>query len=187
MQERIKYKMYKKYIIISFFIIAQHCSSADKLKNVLFIMIDDLKPMIGAYGYSDVVTPNIDRLAEKGNGFFKCALSASIMWALPVSMLTGMYPDSIGIYGMGNNKYKMQDMHPNILTLPQHFKNLGYNTIGTGKIFDPRNVEDDWHGPQDAVSWTTFFGKNPYNSNTGGPIFGGHYHNPELKEISFKD
>ena len=30
-------------------------SSADKLKNVLFIMIDDLKPMIGAYGYSDVV------------------------------------------------------------------------------------------------------------------------------------
>ena len=186
MQERIKYKMYKKYIIISFFIIAQHYSSADKLKNVLFIMIDDLKPMIGAYGYSDVVTPNIDRLAERGMVFLNAHCQQALCGPSRVSMLTGMYPDSIGIYGMGNNKYKMRDMHPNILTLPQHFKNLGYNTIGTGKIFDPRNVEDDWHGPQDAVSWTTFFGKNPYNSNTGGPIFGGHYHNPELKRLASK-
>ena len=149
-------------------------------------MIDDLKPLIGAYGYSDVVTPNIDRLAEKGMVFLNAHCQQALCGPSRVSMLTGMYPDSIGIYGMGNDKYKMRDMHPNILTLPQHFKNLGYNTIGTGKIFDPRNVEDDWHGPQDAVSWTTFFGKNPYNSNTGGPIFGGHYHNPELKRLASK-
>ena len=108
MQERIKYKMYKKYIIISFFIIAQHYSSADKLKNVLFIMIDDLKPMIGAYGYSDVVTPNIDRLAEKGMVFLNAHCQQALCGPSRVSMLTGMYPDSIGIYGMGNNKYKMR-------------------------------------------------------------------------------
>ena len=52
----------------------------------------------------------------------------------------------------GGGKYKLREMHPDILTLPQHFKNNGYATIGTGKIFDPRNVEDDWHGPQDAIS-----------------------------------
>ena len=94
-------------------------------------MIDDLKPMIGAYGYSDVVTPNIDRLAEKGMVFLNAHCQQALCGPSRVSMLTGMYPDSIGIYGMGNNKYKMRDMHPNILTLPQHFKNLGYNTIGT--------------------------------------------------------
>ena len=41
-------------------------------------------------------------------------------------------------------------------------------TLGTGKIYDPRNVEDDWNGPQDVIAWTKFFGKNPYNEKTGG-------------------
>ena len=69
-------------------------------------MIDDLKPMIGAYGYSDVVTPNIDRLAEKGMVFLNAHCQQALCGPSRVSMLTGMYPDSIGIYGMGNNKYK---------------------------------------------------------------------------------
>ena len=29
-----------------------------------------------------------------------------------------------------------------------------------------------------------FFGKNPYNTLVGGPIYGGHYHDSNLKELS---
>ena len=36
-----------------------------KLKNVLFIAVDDLRTELGAYGHSQVVTPNFDSLASK--------------------------------------------------------------------------------------------------------------------------
>ena len=35
------------------------------LKNILFIAVDDLKPMINSYGYDDMITPNIDNIASK--------------------------------------------------------------------------------------------------------------------------
>jgi arylsulfatase A-like enzyme len=37
--------------------------------NVLFIPIDDLKPMLACYGNDVIKTPNIDRLAERGMVF----------------------------------------------------------------------------------------------------------------------
>ena len=35
-----------------------------KRRNVLFIAVDDLKPLIGAFGSSEVHTPHMDRLAK---------------------------------------------------------------------------------------------------------------------------
>lgn len=152
-------------------------------KNVLFIAVDDLKPLLGCYGYDYPKTPNIDALARSGTVFLNAHCQQAVCGPSRVSILTGYYPDTTGIYGMGSARYKLRKMHPDILTLPQHFKNNGYTTVGTGKIFDPRNVEDDWHGPQDAPSWTKFFGTNPYNRSTGGPQ-AGHYHDPEVIHLA---
>jgi iduronate 2-sulfatase len=44
-----------------------------KPMNVLFIPIDDLKPVLGCYGNQMVKTPNIDRLAERGTVFLNNA------------------------------------------------------------------------------------------------------------------
>lgn len=35
-------------------------------RNVLFIVVDDLRPALGCYGDKRAITPNIDRLASKG-------------------------------------------------------------------------------------------------------------------------
>ena len=185
MLENIFSKHWKKYAVL--FLLFGLCETeAAKKRNVLFIAVDDLKPLLGCYGVDYAITPNIDKLADAGTVFLNAHCQQALCGPSRVSLLTGRFPDSIGIYGMGGGKYKMREMHPDILTLPQHFKNNGYATIGTGKVFDPRNVEDDWQGPQDKISWTAFFGKNPYNSQSGGPIFGGHYHDPALKELAAK-
>ena len=42
--------------------------SANK-PNILFIAVDDLKPIIGAYGNTFIKTPNLDRLASRGTTF----------------------------------------------------------------------------------------------------------------------
>lgn len=34
-------------------------------KNIVFIIVDDLRPALGCYNDSKAFTPNIDRLAEK--------------------------------------------------------------------------------------------------------------------------
>ena len=133
---------------ISIFLALGCLAVSAKQKNVLFIAVDDLKPLLNCYGDDFAVTPNIDKLAEAGTVFQNAHCQQAVCGPSRVSLLTGYYPDTTGIYGMGGGKYKLREMHPDILTLPQHFKNNGYATIGTGKIFDPRNVEDDWHGPQ---------------------------------------
>ncbi|MAW39539.1 MAG: sulfatase [Kiritimatiellaceae bacterium] len=155
-----------------------------KKKHVLFIAVDDMKPLVNSYGYEEVLTPNMDKLANAGTVFSNAHCQQALCGPSRVSMLSGFYPDTIGIYGMGGGRYKFRNMYPDMVTLPQHFRNNGYTTIGTGKIFDPRNLNDDWHGVQDEDSWTAFFGKNPFNKQTGGPIVGGHYHDPALKELS---
>ena len=152
-------------------------------RNVLFIAVDDLKPLLNSYGFSHVRTPHIDRLAASGTVFLNAHSQQAVCGPSRVSLLTGFFPDTLGIYGMGSEKYKLRHKYPDILTLPEYFKENGFITLGSGKIFDPRNLNDDWQGPQDAVSWTRFFGKNPYNSKIGGPILAGHYHDPALQAL----
>ena len=38
--------------------------SKSKKKNVLLIVVDDLRPAIGIYGDRQAITPNLDRLGE---------------------------------------------------------------------------------------------------------------------------
>ena len=42
-----------------------------KKPNILMIAIDDLKPMLGCYGETRIITPNIDALAARGTVFLK--------------------------------------------------------------------------------------------------------------------
>src|SRR5690606_40882401 len=44
-------------------------SAQEKKPNILFILVDDLRPAIGAYGDPVAITPNIDKLAAQGFRF----------------------------------------------------------------------------------------------------------------------
>ncbi len=115
--------------------------------NILFISIDDLRPVIGAYGDPVAVTPNMDRLAESGTLFKRAYVQQAVCNPSRASMLTGLYPDQIGIWDLRTHFRKN---NPDIVTLPQFFKKQGYHTRETGKIFhDPEHTKDpaSWSGP----------------------------------------
>ncbi len=175
-------KQTERMIMVAAAFLGLSCLASAKPKNVLFIAVDDLKPILNCYGSEEAITPNIDKLAATGTVFLNAHCQQALCGPSRVSLLTGLYPDTLGIYGW----QKLRKMYPEMVTIPQHFKNNGYNTIGTGKVYDPRNVEGDWGGPQDKIAWTTFFGTNPYNAQTGGPIVAGHYHDAALKTVSAK-
>jgi arylsulfatase A-like enzyme len=57
----------------------------------------------------------------------------------------------------------MRDVNPNVLTIPQYFKDEGYQTAATGKIFDYRCV--DGRLPHDAPSWSIPYRLAPKNED----------------------
>jgi choline-sulfatase len=117
--------------------------------NVLFLCVDDMKDWVNCLGGYEgkVHTPNIDRLSERGVLFTnahcvspKCAPSRA-------AILTGMRPSTTGLYDNGH--WWLPNL-PNVVTIPQHFRNHGYRVAGAGKIFHhtagnhPPNQWDDF-------------------------------------------
>ncbi len=100
--------------------------------NVLFIAIDDLRPALGCYGDETAVTPNIDRLARRGTLFNRAYCQQAVCSPSRLSLLTGRRPDTIRVWDL---KTHFRDALPDVVTLPQHFKNHGYRARGIGKIF----------------------------------------------------
>lgn len=115
--------------------------------NVLFIAVDDLKPALGCYGDRYAVTPNIDSLAGRSTVFTSCYCQQAVSAASRASLLTGVRPDSTRVWDL---KTHIRDMNPDILTLPEYFRINGYETAGTGKIYDGRSVDKK----QDSLSWS---------------------------------
>jgi len=130
-----------------------YCMQAPRPKpNVLFIAVDDLKPLLGCYGRARVKSPNIDRLASSGMVFLNGHCQQAVCGPSRASLLTGLRPDTTEVWDL---KTRMRDIIPDILTLPQHFKNNRYRVEGMGKIFDGRCC-DGW-GSQDRRSWSVPF------------------------------
>ena len=118
----------------------------DKKPNILFIAVDDLKPIMGCYGNKLIKTPNIDRLAKMGTMFSNNYCQQSVCGPTRASLMTGMRPDHTKVWDL---KTQMRDVNPDIVTLPQYLLTQGYNAVGTGKIFHPSSAIKKI----DPVSW----------------------------------
>ncbi|WP_051313044.1 sulfatase [Sporocytophaga myxococcoides] len=156
-----KFRFIQNAILLLMVALCHSAYSQKKKYNVLFIAIDNLRPQLGCYGFSNVKSPNIDKVASEGVVFEKAYCQQALCSPSRTSLLTGLNPDVTGIITIGPH---FRDSLPNIVTLPQHFKNNGYFTQGFGKIFhggldDPRS----WSVPHDQ-------GKNPRYAPEGQAI-----------------
>ncbi len=123
--------------------------NAESRKNVLFIAADDLRPQLGCYG-ANVLTPNLDALAKRGMVFKRAYCQAAVCRASRLSLLTGRRPDTTRIFTNGGPLFRTHA--PDWVTLPQHFKNHGYQSQSLGKIFHGAfQVRNKWN---DAKSWS---------------------------------
>ena len=100
--------------------------------NVLFLAVDDLKPMIGAFGDPIIQTPNMDRLAATGISFANAHCQYAICNASRVSVMTGLRTDTTKTWQL---ETKFRQTVPNVVTLPEYFRANGYTTKGIGKIY----------------------------------------------------
>lgn len=122
----------KKLLIASVMLVSGLCSGADNSKpNVLFIAVDDLRPVLGCYGASEVISPNMDKLASKSVVFSKAYCSVPTCGASRASLFTGLQPTAQRFV---DYKTTIDKDAPDVPTLPQVFKEAGYTTLSYGKI-----------------------------------------------------
>ena len=126
----------------------QATEQATERPNVLFIAVDDMRVELGCYGHSVVQSPNIDKLAQRGTLFELAYCQQAVCNPSRASLLTGLRPSTLRIWDLPTH---FRQRFPEIVTLPQHFKNNGYHTENVGKIFHNWR-QDDYKG--DAPSWS---------------------------------
>lgn len=147
-----KFKLNRYLIIfINSLLLMISCNEANqkegstvKKPNILFIIVDDLRPELGCYGHSEMITPNIDELAKNGIKFTNSFSNVPVCGASRASLLTGIYPTRSKFL----NYDSRADMDsPDAVALHDHLGKHGYSTYSIGKVF---------HKAQDhADKWTT--------------------------------
>jgi arylsulfatase A-like enzyme len=125
-----------------------------KKQNVLFVAVDDLRPALGCAGDPHAKTPNIDKLAARGTVFTRAYCQQAVCSPSRSSLLTGRRPDTTKVYDLVTHFRKAL---PDIVTLPQHFKNQGYYVHGIGKIYHGGyNDEASWSVPWEGTKGRNF-------------------------------
>ncbi len=144
---------------LSLFIVNVLTAQGTAQPNIIFIFSDDLKTITNAIGGgSQIIAPNIQRLADRGVTFDRACANATVCGPSRASVFTGVLPATSGHFGyrMGTNSWENNPVLSQTTTMFSHLKNNGYKVYGLGKIFH-RSADN----PADF---------NALNTNNPGPI-----------------
>lgn len=118
--------------------------------NILFIAVDDLKPLIRAYGDHIAITPGMDRLAREGMTFQNCYVQQAICGPTRASILTGMRPDKTKVWDLDTD---FRQVNPNAVSIPEYFIRNGYESAGVGKIYHESSIGAGHDAPSWSIPW----------------------------------
>lgn len=114
--------------------LATHTLCADAASpNVVIIFTDDQGyGDIGCFGAKGYKTPNLDRMAKQGRKFTDFYVAQAVCGASRVALLTGCYPNRLGMFGAPGPNAK-HGIHPDEILIPELLKARGYATGMFGK------------------------------------------------------
>ena len=143
-------------------------------KNVLFLIVDDLRTELNCYGVKYMKTPNIDRLAAQGVMFENAYCNVPVSGASRASLFSGLRP--------GNTRYwdvnaEIDREAPGTVTLPQYFRENGYITISNSKVIHGKNDARErswdkvWKPKLKSATWRDYLGEEnlAVEKRRGGP------------------
>lgn len=97
--------------------------------NILVFIADQLRAdHLGAYGNTEVRTPNLDRLAEKSMVYDAAHVANPTCMPNRASLLTGRWPSSHG------TQYNGIPLNPDASTFVRQLRGCGYRTAAVGKL-----------------------------------------------------
>ncbi|HBU58928.1 MAG TPA: hypothetical protein DEB48_03700 [Verrucomicrobiales bacterium] len=132
----------KKILIFAMVLSFAQITWAVSRPNVILIICDDLNDYIQGFGgHPQAKTPNILRLAHSGVTFTQAHCNIPICGPSRASLFTGIYPHNSGCFGF--TKWDGYEVLKNSRTMMDHFRENGYQTLGTGKLMH-HMVRQEW-------------------------------------------
>jgi arylsulfatase A len=130
-------KISLRLVFVLYFVLAMGlaygAAASEKLPNVVIIYADDMGyGDLHCYGAKDIKTPNLDRLAKQGRRFTSFHVAQAVCSASRAALLTGCYPNRIGIHGALGPNAKV-GISSNETTIAEMLKKRGYATGMAGK------------------------------------------------------
>lgn len=151
-----------KYILTWFLLMAQVLliKAAEK-PNVIIIYTDDQGTAdLGCYGTTDIHTPHIDSLAQRGVRFEQMYAPSAICSASRAGLLTGRFPARAGVPGNVSSMEGEPGMPSSQVTIAEVLREAGYVTGHIGK----------WHLGYDAQTMPNAQGFDYSWGHMGGCI-----------------
>jgi arylsulfatase A-like enzyme len=142
-----------KIAILLLCIIYFKANAQQEKPNILFIAIDDMNDWTGFLGgHPQAITPNLDKIAERGVNFTNAHTAAPGCSPSRNALLYGIEPFNSGLYPFYDSDIHRQ-LNKEYTSLPKLLKDNGYVTFGAGKIH---------HAPiDDSGEWSDYFKSKP--------------------------
>ena len=146
--------MLKRIIYLIILLVIFSCEKNNNSPNIVFILADDLGyGDLSSYGSETIETINIDKLADDGVKLTSYYAAQPVCSASRAAILTGAYPNRIGIYNAFGPTSDSGISHDEY-TLAEMLKDNGYKTgifgkwhLGSKKEFFPTNHGfDEFYG-----------------------------------------
>ena len=146
----------------------------DARPNILWLVAEDLSPVLPPFGDSTVVTPNISRLAAEGIRYTNVFSPSGVCAPSRAAIATGMYPSHIGAHHMrngGRKKYLPEEIIPYEALPPagvkmhsEYLRRLGY--------YCTNNSKEDYQFRKLVTAWDESSAKAHWrNRKPGQPFF----------------
>jgi arylsulfatase A-like enzyme len=137
-----------------------------KKPNVIILFSDQHnKDVMGFEGHPDVLTPNLDKLARQSVVFDRAYCSVGICAPSRSSLMTGIYPRTLGLLSNSERTTVMEEVVP----LASVFRQNNYRTFAFGKRHTHGAVDAGWDVQQSHLcdetpgnSYTEWVEKNGY-------------------------
>ncbi len=136
-------------------------SVAQERPNVLFIAVDDMNDWVSVLDSKiNALTPNLDSLAASGLNFTNAHTPGTYCAPARSAIFTGQFASTTGFY-----QYQIyHTLNPELVPLQSSFQAAGYNTYGTGKLFNHPE------GAIDLRDWSEFYVRTQRQRETGWPM-----------------
>ena len=113
--------------------------------NIIWIVAEDLSPVIPSFGDSTIQTPHLSRLAREGVCYDRVFSPSGVCSPSRAAIATGMYPSHIGAHHMrtgGNPAYYPKGLIPYEAVPPaevkmhrEHLRRAGYYCTNRAKEY----------------------------------------------------
>lgn len=134
--------------------------AADAKPNILWVTCEDIGPHLHACGDEYSVTPNLDKLCQRGMIYMNAWSNAPVCAPARTTIISGIYPPASG----GEHMRSMTRLPDTFKMFPGYLRDAGYYTSNNVKEdYNLQKVEGTWDDSSKKAHWR--------NRPAGKPFF----------------